>query len=82
MLFKRVLFLFNFVGANVCMCEHMHVCACVWEAEEDVGCPGAGVTGECELLNVGAGNGPLVLWESSKGPICSKGITLGMIAFF
>lgn len=53
-----VFFLKIHFGFFVCLC--MHVCVCVCRCphrlEEGMESSGAGVTGSCELLNVGAGN--------------------------
>ena len=39
------------------MCVHVctYVCMCLWSPEENVGPPGAGVTGDSELPSVSAG---------------------------
>ena len=39
-----------------------HECRCLWQPEEDIEFPGAGVTGGCKPP-IGAGNSPAVLQE-------------------
>lgn len=41
----------------LCVCECLsHVCKCPLKSEEAAGCPGAGVTGSCELPHINSGN--------------------------
>lgn len=42
----------------------LHVCVCLWKANEGVRHPGARVTGSCETQDTGAEDLTQVLWES------------------
>lgn len=42
----------------------VHDCRYIQRPEEGVGIPQAGVTSGCELPEVGAGNGTLILWKN------------------
>lgn len=48
------------IHVNICMA---HGCKSLRKLEVDVGSPAAGVTGGCELPDMGAGNSVLVPWE-------------------
>ena len=50
----------------LCVCVRVGICAYkVLPEASDVGATGAGVTGSCELLNVGAENGTQILCKNS-----------------
>lgn len=56
---------------SMCLCNRACVCACLCpqRLEEGVRCPGAGVTGSCELPNMGTRNQTWMLCKNSK---CSQ----------
>ena len=71
-LFLGFIFIFGFCewvcvckGTYIYMCWHACVCSFFWKLEEDVRLPGAGVTGTCEPLGVGAPNWIGVLSKNS-----------------
>lgn len=44
----------------------VHACGYMWRPEEDIKFLGAGATGSCEPLNVGARNQTAIFYKSSK----------------
>ena len=43
-----------------------HICVLELTEARGIGCSGAGITGSCEQLDVGAGNWTLLLWKGSS----------------
>jgi hypothetical protein len=52
------------MGVYACKCK------CLWRPEEVIGFPGAGVIGECMLLNVGE------CWNLNLGPLQEQSVLL------
>lgn len=54
----------------VCVCECVCVCICIEMSMEATGIrfPETGITGDCELLNMGPGNQVCVPWKNNTYP--------------
>ena len=51
----------------LCPCEYMQfIHRCLQRPEESAECPGAGIPGGSEPLDMGAGNQTLLLWKRSQ----------------
>lgn len=46
------------------VCTYCMIVQVPWRPGEGIGVPGAGVTGNCELPSIGAGNQTQVIWKS------------------
>jgi hypothetical protein len=49
----------------VCVCE-VHLHQYLWSPEESIRFPESEISGDCELLNIDAGNQVQILWRSSQ----------------
>lgn len=58
------MYMYVFFKVKIIFILYLSVWECHWGLEESVGFPGAGVTGCCELPNMGGGDWNQVLWKS------------------